>query len=288
MKANQKSLYGLKWNPFSPEIPTEACRRTPRVESFCFRAEALAREGGFALVTGEPGTGKSVALRLLVERLGGLRDVTVGILTRPQCSVGDLYRELGEVFGVALSPHNRWAGAKVLRERWQAHIEASMARAVLVIDEAQEMKPTALSELRLLSSSRLDSRSLLTVVLCGDGRLSETLRMTDVLPVASRIRVRLAMEALSSEELVETLKHALAAAGNASLMTSELMNALADHAAGNLRAMMTMGAELLDVATQKQAQRLDERLFFEVYATPRTEAPAASPPRKKPPRAGGR
>ncbi len=288
MKANQKSLYGLKWNPFSPEIPTEACRKTPRVESFCFRAEALAREGGFALVTGEPGTGKSVALRLLVERLAGLRDVTVGILTRPQCSVGDLYRELGEVFGVALSPHNRWAGAKVLRERWQAHIEASMARAVLVIDEAQEMKPPALSELRLLSSSRLDSRSLLTVVLCGDGRLSETLRMTDVLPVASRIRVRLAMEPLSSEELVETLKHALAAAGNTSLMTSELMNALADHAAGNLRAMMTMGAELLDIATQKQAQRLDERLFFEVYATPRTEAPATETPRKKSPRAGGR
>ncbi|MEK7732422.1 MAG: ATP-binding protein [Planctomycetota bacterium] len=288
MKANQKSLYGLKWNPFSPEIPTEACRRTPRVDSFCLRVETLTREGGFALVTGEPGTGKSVALRLLVERLGSLRDVTVGILTRPQCSVPDLYRELGEIFGVSLSPHNRWAAAKVVRERWQAHIEASLARAVLVIDEAQEMKPTALSELRLLSSSRLDSRSLLTVVLCGDGRLSETLRLPDVLPVASRMRVRVEMEPMSSEELVETLKHGLAAAGNASLMTAELMNALADHAAGNLRTLMTMGAELLDVATQKQALKLDERLFFEVFDTPRTKPPSAETPRKKPPRAGGR
>lgn len=288
MKPSQKSLYGLKWNPFSPEIPIEACRKTARVDSFCFRAEALSREGGFALVTGEPGTGKSVALRLLVEKLGAVRDMTVGILTRPQCSVADLYRELGELFGVALSPHNRWAGAKVLRERWQAHIEASMARAVLVIDEAQEMKPPALSELRLLASSRLDSRSLLTVVLCGDGRLSEMLRLADVLSVASRIRVRLGMDALSSEELVETLKHVLAAAGNASLMTAELMNALADHAAGNLRAMMIMAGELLDAATQKQAPRLDEKLFFEVYGTPRAEAPAPQPQRKKPPRDGGR
>lgn len=288
MKPNPKSLYGLKWNPFSPEVPTEACRRTPRVESFCARVETLSREGGFALVTGEPGTGKSVALRLLVERLAGLRDVTVGILTRPQCSVADLYRELGEVFGVPLSPHNRWAGAKVLRERWQAHIETSLARAVLVIDEAQEMHPGPLSELRLLCSSRLDSRSLLTVVLSGDGRLAETLRLPDVLPIASRMRVRVDMEPMSSEELVETLRHGLAAAGNASLMTLELMNALADHAAGNLRALMTMGAELLDVATQKQAPRLDEKLFFEVYGTPRAEAPPPQPPRRKPPRGGAR
>lgn len=288
MKPNPKSLYGLKWNPFTPEVPTEACRRTPRIDSFCSRVETLARDGGFALVTGEPGTGKSVALRLLVERLGNLRDVTVGILTRPQCSVGDLYRELGEVFGVPLSPHNRWAGAKVLRERWQAHIEASLARAVLVIDEAQEMNPKSLSELRLLASSRLDSRSLLTVVLCGDGRLTESLRLPDVLPIASRIRVRTEMEPLSSEELVETLKHGLVAAGNASLMTHELMNALADHAAGNLRTLMTMAAELLEHATQRQAPKLDERLFFEVFATPRPEPRAGETPRKRPPRDGGR
>jgi general secretion pathway protein A len=46
------SLYGLKWNPFAPDVPTEALYVTPRVESFCWRAEQLAGEGGFALVTG--------------------------------------------------------------------------------------------------------------------------------------------------------------------------------------------------------------------------------------------
>ena len=65
------SLHGLKWNPFSPDVPTEALLVTPRLDHFGWRVEHLAREGGFALITGEPGLGKSVALRLLAERLAG-------------------------------------------------------------------------------------------------------------------------------------------------------------------------------------------------------------------------
>ena len=71
------ALYGLKYNPFSPELPTEALLTIPAVEDFAWRIEnAHVREGGFALITGEPGTGKSVALRLLAHRLGQLADLT--------------------------------------------------------------------------------------------------------------------------------------------------------------------------------------------------------------------
>ena len=63
------TLYGLKFNPFATELPLEALFATPAVESFCRRVEQhLVRTGGFALITGEPGTGKSVALRLVVLR----------------------------------------------------------------------------------------------------------------------------------------------------------------------------------------------------------------------------
>jgi hypothetical protein len=113
------SLYGLKWNPFAAEVPVEALYVSPRLDSFCWRVEQLVGEGGFALVTGVPGVGKSVTLRVLAERLSGLRDVQVGVLSRPQASMADFYREMGELFGVELHPHNRHAGAKVLRGRWQ-------------------------------------------------------------------------------------------------------------------------------------------------------------------------
>jgi general secretion pathway protein A len=82
-----------------------------------------------------------VVLRILSYRLGKLRDVVVGVITRPQGSIADFYRELGHLFGVKLSPHNRYAGAKVLRETWLDHIESSTYRPVLLVDEAQEMRP---------------------------------------------------------------------------------------------------------------------------------------------------
>ena len=124
---------------------------------------------------GEPGVGKSAALRILSEHLSGLRDLCVGTLTRPQAKMADFYRELGHLFGVALSPNNRWHSSKALREKWLAHIEAAVYRPVLIIDEAQEMNSLVLSELRLLASADLDSRSILTIILAGDQRLAARL-----------------------------------------------------------------------------------------------------------------
>ena len=151
------ALYGLKWNPFSPELPTEAIYVPPKLENFCWRIEhAQIREGGFAMIHGDPGTGKSVALRLLADRLARLPDVHVGVINHPQSSLADLYRELGDIFAVPLRPHNRWGGFNALRERWLAHLETTRRRAVLLIDEAQEMSPAALCELRLMASARND------------------------------------------------------------------------------------------------------------------------------------
>lgn len=267
------ALYGLKWNPFSPELPTEALTLTPRIEHFYWRIEQnLIQEGGFALVTGDPGTGKSVVLRLLAERLGQLRDISVGALAHPSSNLADFYREMGDLFGVELKPHNRWGGFRALRERWLAHLEGTLLRPVLLIDEAQEMHPGVLSELRLLSSMQFDSRTLLTVVLAGDARLTTKLRRDELLPLGSRLRTRLVMEYADRNELMACLKQLLASAGNAGLMTPELMQTLCDHAVGNYRVLTSMAAELLAAAAQQEITQLDEKLYLEVFG-----APAAKP-----------
>jgi type II secretory pathway predicted ATPase ExeA len=263
------ALYGLKWNPFSPELPVEALHVIPKVEHFCWRVEqGLIREGGFAMITGDPGTGKSVVLRLLADRLERLRDLTVGVISHPSSNLSDFYREMGDLFGIELSPSNRWGGFKALRERWLAHLDSTLMRPVLLIDEAQEMHPAVLNELRLLSSAQFDSRHLLSIVLAGDGRLNHKLRRDELLPLGSRIRIRLAMEYAGREELADCLNHLLASAGNASLMTPELTATLCDHAIGNYRVLTGMAAELLASAAQRELTQLDEKLFLECYASP--------------------
>lgn len=268
------SLWGLKWNPFSPQVPSEGLLLTAPIENFAWRLEQLVQEGGFALISGESGTGKSVALRIVAERLAAIREVAVGVLERPQSKSADFYRELGEIFSVKLSPSNRWGGFKALRERWRAHVTTSRIKPVLLIDEAQEMSSEVLSELRILSSADFDATSLLTVVLSGDGRLLERLRHPELVPLGTRIRTRLHLEGASREELAELLSHALAKAGNATLMTAQLRDTLVDHAVGNCRLLMTMAGELLAYGMAQEVPQLDEKAYLEVFQMARSR-PAA-------------
>jgi len=260
------AVYGLKWNPFTPELPIESLCVAPKIADFCWRIEhALVREGGFALIAGDPGSGKSVALRILAARLERLPDLSLGVISHPQSNLADFYREMGEIFGIALKPHNRWGGFKTLRERWLAHLQGTASRCLLIIDEAQELSAPVLCELRLLGSACFDSRQLIAVVLAGDGRLTEKLRRDELQPLGSRIRTRLALERASRDELAACLDHLLASAGNAALMTAELKHTLCEHALGNYRVLTNLAAELLSAGAQRQLPKLDEKLYLEVF-----------------------
>jgi len=260
------ALYGMKFNPFIQEIPTEALHVYPKLEDFFWKIEnSLVRDGGFALVSGDPGTGKSAALRLLSEKLSTLRDVQVGVITHPSSGLADFYRELGDIFDVPLRAHNRWNAFKSLRERWVSHLENTLLRPVLFIDEAQEAATCVLNELRLLTSMQFDSQQIMSVILSGDKRLNDKLRRDELLPLGSRIRMRLNIEYTSIPQLMETLKHLLEVSGNPNLMTPELMQTLCEHSAGNYRALCNMGNTLLATGVHKEKSQLDEQLYFECF-----------------------
>jgi type II secretory pathway predicted ATPase ExeA len=260
------ALYGLKYDPFLPAIPVEDLWTHPVAEAFYFRVETLVLDGGFALITAEPGLGKSKALQQLAARLSQVGDVHVGVMSRPQSKLGDLYRELGDLFGVDLSPANRYGGFKALRARFRNYIKSTLFRPVLLVDEAQEVDTTCLNELRILSSAHFDSECLLTTVLCGDKRLSDRFRTRELLPLGSRIRTRLTLEPYSKAELRDFVDHILVRAGAPGLMSEPLRDVLVDHAAGNPRVLVNMAADLLAVAAHRGLPQLDEHLFVEVFA----------------------
>jgi general secretion pathway protein A len=226
------ALFGLKWNPFQADLPVDTLWLPPAMDSFFYR----------------------------------LDNVVVGVMGRPQSSLGDFYREMGDIFGVNLSPANRYGGFKSLRERWQKHTRNTLCKPVLLIDEAQEMFSVCLNELRLLGSANFDSQCLLTTVLCGDTRLPERFRNEALVSLGSRIKLRMTLEAYDRNILLEYLEHGLAQAGALHLMTAGLMETLVDHAAGNLRVLNNMAAELLLSAAQKELKQLDEKLFLEAFS----------------------
>jgi len=272
-----RSQYGLKYNPFLPDVPPEALFTIPGSERFTLRIQTMANQGGFALITGDPGLGKSKTLQQIAHRLEQIPDLTVGVMQRPQSSLGDFYRELGELFNVGLSPANRYGGFKALRNRWKTHCQSTLLRPVLLIDEAQQVSTECLTELRLLQSHHFDSQNLLFTILCGDSRLPERFRTADLLPLGSRIGPRLVLSPLSPEQLQDYLNFALEKAGHPQLMSPELIRALAAHAANNLRVINHMAAELLTAAAERNLPRIDESLFFELFS------PEMSKPRRKPP-----
>lgn len=272
--ADLRALYGLKYNPFLPALPPEALFALPGVDAFAHRLQTMAAQGGFALITGEPGHGKSKTLQLIAHRLEQIPDLTVKVIERPQSTLGDFYRELGDLFNAPLSPANRYGGFKALRTRWKNHCQSTLLRPVLLIDEAQLAATACLTELRLLQSDRFDSHSLLFTILCGDGQLPERFRGADLLPLGSRIGPRLLLTPQAPELLQEYLNFALEQAGCPHLMTDQLIRTLAAHAANNMRVLNNMAAELLAAAAERNLPRIDESLFFELFS------PTGSKPRR--------
>jgi type II secretory pathway predicted ATPase ExeA len=267
------ALYGLKYNPFLPGLPVHDLWRPPGLDSFLFRIRTLLRNGGFGLVTGESGLGKSKALHIIADWLNEYDDLAVAVMQRPQSTTGDFYRELGDAYGVDLSPANRYGGFKALRARFRQHIKTTLMRPVLLIDEAQEACTTTLTELRLMCSAEFDSVQLITVILCGDDRLPDRFRNRELTPLGGRIRARYVLRQFEQADLAAFLDHVLDRAAGSHLMSQSLRETLVGHAGGNLRILTTMAAELLAHGAENKLKTLDDDAFFDVFG--------GSVPRKK-------
>ena len=232
------ALYGLKRNPFLADVPPEALFVSPGVDAFAFRLEKpRSRRRYVALSTEEPGTGKSVVCRLLAHRLQLLPELEDGV---------DLGRNLWSRLGprstvnseimldsVNLSP--------ITDGERSSPYATSGARTSppLCFDPCYSSMKLSRCLARLCPkcdcSPRIefDSRRILTVVLSDDARLLELFHEADLLPLASRIRVRLSRDYQSPDELANFLRSLMTHARHPELMTDPLTETLAEHAAGN-------------------------------------------------------
>jgi len=168
--------------------------------------------GGFVLLTGEVGTGKTTICRAFLEQLP--EHVDLALILNPAVSVPELLQAVCDEFGVAVPEGD--ATPKPLVDRLNDYLlkaHADGRRPVLMIDEAQNLQPEVLEQIRLLTNLETHKHKLLQIFLVGQPELRELLGRHDLRQLAQRITARYHLTPLNLAETGEYVRHRLAVAG---------------------------------------------------------------------------
>ncbi|MGB0127056.1 MAG: AAA family ATPase [Rhodocyclaceae bacterium] len=181
-------------------------------EALAHLVYGLRTDGGFVLLTGEVGTGKTTLCRCLLEQIP--EDCDVAFIFNPRLSTTDLLATICEELKISFA--DRRLSPKVFIDLLNFHLLETNARGrrtVLIIDEAQSLSRSLLEQLRLLTNLETYQRKLLQIILLGQPELRQRLAKPDLRQLSQRIVARFHLDPLSREEVAAYVAHRLAVAG---------------------------------------------------------------------------
>jgi len=208
------SFFGLNEKPFSitPD-PRYLFMSERHGEALAHLVYGVTESGGFMQLTGEVGTGKTTLVRtLLLNRMPANADVAV--VLNPQLSAREFLATICEELGVPV-PEDQ-TSIKALIDTLNHHLldaHADGRRTILVMDEAQNLAPDVLEEVRLLTNLETAKQKLLQIILIGQPELRDVLDRNDLRQLAQRITGRYHLEPLSKDETAQYIEHRLKVAG---------------------------------------------------------------------------
>jgi len=205
--------FGLHENPFSiPPDPHYLYLSRGHQEALAHLQYGLGEAGGFVQLTGEVGTGKTLLIRALVERLP--EGVEVALILYPVLTGSDFVAAICDELRV---PHpGEKASLKQLIDALNAHLLQTHARGlrtVLIIDEAQNLSREVLEQVRLITNLETTKQKLLQIILIGQPELAGMLAQQDLRQLAQRITARYGLTALTHDETSDYIAHRCRVAG---------------------------------------------------------------------------
>ncbi len=205
-------FYNLKAEPFRLSPDHRFCYdHSGYAKARAYMAYAFMRAEGFVMITGRPGTGKTTLIGELVESLAD-ENVTTANLVCTQLHADDLLKMVAYSFGVSSSIVEKGEllqQLQALLQKW--HRENR--RALLIVDEAQDLSVSAMEELRLLTNIQVNGNPLLQIFMLGQPELRELILSPELEQVHQRIVAASHLEALKCEETEAYILHRLETVG---------------------------------------------------------------------------
>src|SRR3954454_862484 len=208
------SFFGLNEKPFSitPD-PRYLFLSERHAEALAHLVYGINEAGGFIQLTGEVGTGKTTVIRSLLARAP--QNAELALILNPRMEDAEFILTVCEELGIGV-PDDALGSVKELSDilnRYLLRAHAEGRRVVLVVDEAQNLTPELLEQVRMLTNLETESQKLLQIILIGQPELREVLGRTELRQLAQRITGRYHLDPLSGEEAAAYVRHRLRVAG---------------------------------------------------------------------------
>jgi type II secretory pathway predicted ATPase ExeA len=228
-----KKFFGLKENPFNVNPDPRYLFLTHHTqEALACLTYGIETRKGFILLTGEVGTGKTTLINRLLEWLHKER-VSTAFVFNPRLSVSQFFDFMMTDFGIPCESKQK--GQMLLKlNQWLLERYQAGERAVLIVDEAQNLSPQMLEEIRLLTNLETSTEKLLQIVLSGQPELEHKLNQPQLRQLRQRITLRAKTRQLTLEETQGYIQERLRIAGaeNTDIFTPEAVATVHRYARG--------------------------------------------------------
>ena len=207
-----KHYFGLQDSPFSiAPNPQYLYMSTRHREALAHLLYGVKSDGGFILLTGEVGTGKTTVCRCLLAQIPS--DVDIAMVLNPKQTALELLATICDEFNINYGTE---ASIKTLVDKLNLFLLDSHQagrKAILIIDEAQNLAVDVLEQLRLLTNLETNQRKLLQIILLGQPELLSLLGQQELRQLSQRVTARFHLDALNSREVAEYIQHRITVAG---------------------------------------------------------------------------